>query len=375
MKVTCTLEHLKDSLKKIEGISKGNISLPILENILIEAKEGVLFFSATNLEIGVITQVMAKVSEEGNIVIPPRLLQGFLNAISGDGHVIITSANNILSLQCGSSKTSINGLDASEFPIIPQKNNNEFFSINLQKFQDNLKSVMSFASTNDMRPELTGVIFQKKEDIVCFAATDSFRLGEIKSDFSEIIVSNENFLNGESVIIPQKLSSYINKISSNGEVLCSIEDSHFFLQYENTNVTARLIDGVYPDYTQIIPTSSNTNIRLKKKELIEAMKIMLVFASQENQDVVFKVRNNAIEITTDAGERGDGEAEVSAEVKGEEQNIVLNPKYVLDGLQNIIQEDVFIGINSKSSPIIFRGIDGIDISKKYTYIVMPVKSS
>ena len=374
MKITCTLEHLKDGLKKIEGIAKGNISLPILENILIEAKEGILFFSATNLEIGVITQVIAKVEEEGSIVITPNILQGFLNAISGNDNVFISSESNILSLQCGSSKTSINGLDASEFPIIPQKNNDSFFSMDLEKFQKNLRSVVSFASTNDMRPELTGVIFQKKEDIICFAATDSFRLGESKINSQKIISSNEELFSNKSVIIPQKLSNYINKISSSEDILCSVEDSHFFLRFGNTNVTARLIDGVYPDYTQIIPTSTNTNIKLKKKDLVEAMKIMLVFASQENQDVVFEISNNKIKITTDAGERGGGEAEVSANIEGEDQNIVLNPKYVLDGLQNIDKEEIFIGINSKASPIIFRGMDGIDVSRDYTYIVMPVKS-
>lgn len=375
MKVTCTLDHLKKSLKKLEGIAKNNISLPILENILIEAKEGVLFFSATNLEIGVITQVMAKVEDEGSIVIPPILLQGFLNAISGDNHVLMESDDDILFLKCGLSKTSINGLSSTEFPIIPQKNNDTFFLMNLQKFQNNLKSVMNFSSTNDMRPELTGIIFQEKEGVICFAATDSFRLGEARSMSSELILNNEELFIEESVIIPQKLSSYINKISSGENIACSIENGHFFLKYENTSLTARLIDGVYPDYTQIIPTSTNTNIKINKKDLIEAMRIMLVFANQENQDVTFKISNNNIKITTDAGERGDGQAEVFADIEGEEQNIVLNPKYVLDGLQNITQDEVFMGINSKSSPIIFRGIDGIDVNKKYTYIVMPVKSS
>ncbi len=374
MKVTCTLDHLKESLRKLEGIVKSNLSLPILENILIEAKEETLFFSATNLEIGVITQVVSKVEHEGSIVVPPKLVQGFLNAISGDSNVLMESENNRLFLKCGSSKTSLNGLNSSEFPIIPQKNNNNFFLVNLQKLQNNLKSVMNFSSTNDMRPELTGIIFQEKDGNICFAATDSFRLGESKSSDSKLILNNKDLFVGESVIIPQKLASYINKINSEEDILCSIEDSHFFLKYKNTSLTARIIDGTYPDYTQIIPTSTITNIKVNKKELIEAMRIMLVFANNENQDVTFKILDNNIKITTDAGERGDGQAEVFAEIEGEEQSIVLNPKYVLDGLQNLTQERVFIGINSKSSPIIFRGVDGITIDKDYTYIVMPVKS-
>ncbi len=376
MYTICTYEAITTAMHHIEGLAKKNITLPILENILIEAKEGFLFFSATNLELGVITHINAKIKKEGSIVVPPQFIQGFLNALSQQEHITLEVHDDVLKMSSGEFHTEIKGANAKEFPLIPQTPSQHFFSITLDVFKKMLQNVMHFATTNTIRPELTGVgVIKKEHDLIC-VATDSFRLGESKEQSAKVITQKEELFKEGVYIFPQKLSQYIQKITTEDQdVFCAIQDGHFFITYNNTQVTARLIDGTYPDYTQIIPQSSTTTAIVKKEALKEALKIMLVIIDQNTQEVQFTFKDQSIALTTKNQIQGRSDAKISCSLEGEEQEITLNPRFVLDGLQHIVQDDVYIGINNATSPILFYGADKKGVHKNFTYIVMPVKNT
>jgi DNA polymerase III subunit beta len=380
MKATCTYENLKGALHATEFATSKSATLSILNNILIETDGGQLSFSATNLEIGIVQKIPAKIDEPGKIVVSASLLGNFLTALRGTEHVSLSVDGRILTLISGAHKAKINGYDVEDFPIIPQMNTNKTIDISLQCFKESISKVLSFTSKTETRIELTGVFMSFGEHEVCSVATDSFRLGESCIPKNQLIIRNggfeETINEGLQIILPQQLCAYINKFSDENEtVQYAIEENHLFFFCGDLYVTARLIDGVYPDYKQIIPQGAVTKVLIKKDALMEAMKVTTVFTGRENGEIHFNIKEKTLKITTRQQEIGENTTELDVKVAGDAQDIVLNPRYVIDGIGKIDEDIVEISINGNAAPVMFRGKTEDGEVAGYTYIVMPVKSS
>ncbi len=379
MIITCTYEKFREALLFIESATGKNSSLPIINNILIEAKENQLHFSATNLEIGVIKRIQAKIEEGGSVVVPIHLLLNFLTALRGEENINLELKENQLTLKSGAHTTQINSYNAKDFPIIPQSSERNFLNFNLENFKKIISKVFPFVSSLETRQELTGVLFKIEDDNVYTVATDSFRLGEniissndlVNNKNANVELSEENF-----IILTKQLCLYINKIGDNyKDVNCCVENNHLFIECEDLSVTAKLIDGNYPDYKQIIPSSSSTLITVNKAEFIEALKVTTVFVGKDNKEIFFDIHNDKMKITTKQQENGSSTTELDISLDGEKQEIALNPNYVLEGVRKISEEEISISINNKMTPVIFKGVSEGKINENFTYLVMPVKSA
>lgn len=380
MKAICTYENLKNALYATEFATSKSATLSILNNILIETDGGQLSFSATNLEIGIVKKIQAKVEAPGKIVVSASLLSNFLTALRGNDHVTISVEGRILTLQSGAHKAKVNGYDVDDFPIIPQSATQEHMQLSLQQLKNCIAKVLHFTSKTETRVELTGVFMSFGEKEICSVATDSFRLGEVCVGVNDLIHNMQKYQEVTSqtkqVILPQQLCAYINKLSDENDIVqCSIEENHLFLSAGDLFVTARLIDGSYPDYKQIMPQSAVTNIFIKKDALMEAMKITTVFTGRDSGEIHFDLNDNVLKITTRQQEIGENTTELNVHMEGNAQNIVLNPRFVIDGVGRIDEDEVNIMINGNAAPVVFRGSKNGDVVKKYTYIVMPVKSA
>lgn len=380
MKVVCTYENLKNALQETEFATSKSATLSILNNILIETDGGQLCLSATNLEIGIVKKIQAKVDEPGKIVVSASLLGSFLMALRGTEHVSISVDGRILTLESGAHKAKINGYNVEDFPIIPSSTEQDMMELSLVQFKNSISKVLNFTSKTETRVELTGVFLSFNEKTVCSVATDSFRLGEMCVPIENLVknvgVTNSITSSEKQIILPQQLCAYINKLSDEHEtVQCSIEENHLFLICDDLYITARLIDGAYPDYKQIIPTESVTNVIIKKDALLEAMKVTTVFTGRESGEIHLDISGGKLKITTRQQEVGENTTELDVELKGEDQNIVLNPRFVIDGVGKIDAEDVNIAINGNAAPVVFRGQTDGRVDKSYTHIIMPVKSA
>ncbi len=380
MKAVCTYENLRSALNATEFATSKSATLSILNNILIETDGGQLCLSATNLEIGIVKKIQAKIDEPGKIVVSASLLGSFLTALRGNDHIELSVDGQILTLKSGAHKAKINGYNVDDFPIIPQSAEQEMMELSLNQFKDSISKVLNFTSKTQTRVELTGVLMSFSDDSVCSVATDSFRLGEMCVPIGELVMNagahNSISDNNKQIILPQQLCAYINKLSDEHEMVeCSIEENHLFFVCGDLYITARLIDGVYPDYKQIIPTEAITNVIIKKDALMEAMKVTTVFTGRESGEIHFDIKDNKLHITTKQQELGENTTELDVKLTGDAQNIVLNPRFVIDGVGKIDAENVNIAINGNAAPVVFRGVVEGEMDTKYTYIVMPVKSA
>jgi DNA polymerase-3 subunit beta len=378
MKLTCTLENFKKAIYNTERVIGKQITLPILENILLETEKGMLRIAATNLEIGVSLKIGAKIEKEGKITIPAKLVSSFVNNLPNDGNIILEEKNQTLNIKCEKYQAKIKGLGAQDFPIIPEIEGEFLFSVPAQEIKDNLPKLLGSVSVDNTRIELNGINALLGEKEITLAATDSFRLGEAiiplkieKNDNYSAFISKTN-----SIIVPaMTFSEVLRSITpETEEIKVSIEENQIFFQIDNVRIVSRLINGKYPEYKNIIPQKTTTQVFINKDELLRAVKIASVFAQNKGGEVKLEIKEGKIVVKAESEEKGENETELEAEASGPDQEVVFNPRYVLDGINSITTPKIGILVNTSSSPVVFRMIkDEKQVVENFTYIVMPIK--
>lgn len=380
MKLTCTLENFKRSIYNTERVIGKQITLPILENILLETEKGMLRIAATNLEIGVSLKIGAKIEKEGKITVPAKLISNFVNNLPSNGNISLEVKDQVLNVRCDKYQAKIKGLSAQDFPIIPEVEGNFLFSISASELKENLPRLLNSVSVDNTRIELNGINILLFEKEIALAATDSFRLSEaiiqVKPENNEdylMFVSKNN-----SIIIPANtFSEVLRSITpETDEVKVVIEENQVFFQVDNVRIVSRLINGKYPEYKQIIPQKLGTQVLINKDEFLRAVKIASFFTGSKGGEVSFLIKSGEgkVCVRAESEEKGENETEIQAEIMGPDQEIVFNPKYVLDGINSISSQKVAFLINSGSSPAILRMInDKGQILENFTYVAMPIK--
>jgi DNA polymerase-3 subunit beta len=382
MKLTCTQENFKKAIYSTERVVGKQITLPILENILLQTDGGMLKISATNLEIGVFLKIGAKIEKEGTITIPARLISNFVNNLPAESTVSLEVIDQTLHIESGASKAQIKGLQSQDFPIIPEMEGEFLFSLPAQEIREAIPRLAICVSLDSTRPELTGfnVVLQKND--VHIAATDSFRLAEAvislkkeKEQLYDIFTDKTT-----SIIVPLNTFSEVFRVIDNEtqEIKVGIEESQIFFQVDNVRIVSRLINGKYPEYRQIIPQQFTTKVFLEKDAALRAVKIAGIFTNSKSGEVKFVIDAKSSEVTVEsrAEEVGENKTVLQAEIEGPGQEAVFNPRYMVDGLQAIGSPQFVLLMNSGASAAVLRMVQG---EKKeevstYTYVVMPIKN-
>jgi len=370
MKIICLQENLKNGLNMVQNITGKNLTLPILNNILLTIEKKQLKLSTTDLEMAITSQVSCKIEKEGSITIPAKLLVNFINNLPNK-KIEASVKNNIIDLKCENYKSNIKGLDAKDFPIIPKIKAEPILELDAFNFKEALEQVINFVSISDIRPEISGVLFDfSSEKRIKLVATDSFRLGE-----KILEIKNNKIKKSElnSVIIPYKTIQELIRIISNQKenlLEISIESNQILFKLPEVQIISRLIEGNYPNYQQLISKQFDTTAIIEREELIKAVKIGSYFSSKIN-DIRLKInsKKSRIEAFSQDIELGENSSEIKSDIKGKDVEIIFNHRYLLDGLNNINTEKIVIGFNGEISPGIIRP-EGKD---DFTYIIMPIK--
>lgn len=375
MNVICLKENLKRSLDNALRIVKYNSTLPILNNFLLSTEKGMLKISSTDLEIGFTSLVPSKILKEGKITVPAQLLSQFVNNLPNK-NINLEVSNSKLYLNCDNIKASINGLNAEDFPIIPLVKNDLILSINSKILKDSLGSVVNSAATSDSRPEISSIYVKINPDQIKFVATDSFRLAHktifiSHKDFKEKI--KINFEKSKNIIIPLRTAGELLRIlgDQDDDVKIIIDQNQILFDLGGTQLVSRLIEGNYPDYEAIIPKSSETKCLLNRNDLEESIKLAGCFSSKLN-DIAIKTSSekSQMEILGNNSEYGNHHAKIDSEINGKDVAIVFNWRYFLDGLKNIIDDELILEFNGDQKPAVIKAKNS-----DFFYILMPIKNS
>lgn len=365
MKVSVSQEKFAKALNNIKDIASSRNELAVLNNILIRTDEGRLLIAGTNLEIASTQYLSVKIDKPGSITIPARLVSEFVSNLPND-IVNLEVEKDHLKITSGNFSSIINGIVADEFPELPTVDSKELVSVQLPI--EDLKKAISqtkIAVSSDMsRPVLTGVYWHTYEGFLYLAATDGYRLAEKRLIKTDIELS--------AIIPASTLNEVVKSIDDTIDVEVIFDESQVCFKTDNIEIISRLIDGRFPDYRQLIPDKSETEVRINKADFARVTKIAALFARESGGGITLKASkdNSLLSIHSIASELGENTSEANATISADGQ-ITLNSCY-LNEVFNIIEgTDLIFSFNGKLAPCLIQE----DIKKPdYKHIIMPMKS-
>jgi DNA polymerase-3 subunit beta len=366
MELIVTQEKLNKALAAVCRVASAKTQLPILNNILLRTDGNRLLVAATNLEIAITQYIGAKIVKPGSITVPARLMSEFIASLPKES-VTLKVVNNNLHIESGTYKSIINGFIADDFPELPTINEKSSiqYSINVDDFKQAVSQTIIVTSNDSTRPVLTGIYWNSFEGKLYLAATDGYRLAErslvdTKSDVSAIIPS-------------QTMQEVIRNITEESDGIDILfDETQVRFRINDTEIISQLIDGNFPDYRKLVPTSATTKIIINKSEFIQISKIAGLFARESGGSITMtasKDKNN-LSLHSIASQLGENTSEAPAEVS-EDGQITLNSRYLSEALSVVTGDSVEFSFNGKLSPCLLKSTNP---KTNYYHIIMPLKS-
>ncbi|MDP2719793.1 MAG: DNA polymerase III subunit beta [Dehalococcoidia bacterium] len=373
MKLSCLQENLSKGLGIVGRAVATRTTLPITNNILLATDQGRLKLVATNLEIAIVSWIGAKVEKEGTITIPARLFTEYVNSLKNDKiELSLPGSSKSVHIKCLKSEAHISGLDAEDFPPIPEVGDGVTTVIDAGDLSKAIAHVAFTAATEDTRPVLTGVNAGFKGDKLTLAAADGFRLAVYNCNLGKAVEEEI------SVIIPARTLNELNRLIAEQEepveVTINQGKSQILFKLQSAQLVSQLIQGAFPNYSQLIPQKFDTRTVVDRIEFLGAVKTASIFARDGSGIVRIQISEGAdltpgkIMVSARAEEMGDNTGELDAVVAGQETKIAFNGKFLQEVLGVLSTAQVAIETTTGSSPGVIRPI-GDD---RYIHVVMPM---
>jgi len=373
MKLSCLQENLNKGLTIVGRAVAARSTLPITQNILLSAEKSHLKLAATNLEMATTCWVGAKVEEKGSITVPARLLIDFVSSLPNDTiEINLPAASHILELKSGHFQARINGIDAADFPPIPEIKDGTTTTIEAASLREGITQVVFAAAAEESRPVLTGINTEFDGDQLNLVAADGFRLAVHKTTVGSPVGEKT------TVIIPARTLNELNRLLAEQEepveVTLNQQKSQVLFRLKDAEIVSQLLQGSFPNYSQVIPQNYTTRAVIDINEFLRVTKISSVFARDASGIVRLVISPGAeltpgkVTVSAQAEEVGDNVGEVDALIDGEEAKIAFNVKYLSDVLSVLRQDQVALEVTTPSSPGTIRPI-GVD---NYVHVIMPM---
>ncbi len=362
MKLECSIEKIKNAVSQVERVTGKNLTLPILNSILLVASQKSLKLRATNLSLGVEIEIPAKVEKEGALAISGSVLNAIFTNISQNENVQLENKDGNLLIKTKKTQIKLKSQPHEDFPTIPMVDGTGF-EIEAKKLIDGIKAVYYSSSISDIKPEISSVFIYTDNENLTFVSTDSFRLAEKK-------IKTKGVPEILGILIPFKNISEILKIFGeiNDVLKVSFNKNQISFSSDNVYLTSRVIDGIFPDYRQIIPKDSATEVVVLKQDLLNALKLSNIFSDKFNQ-VNFKIapKEKIFELSSANNDIGENKTYLDAVLKGDNIELSFNYKYFLDCFQSITTDSVSIK-SGASRPMVISPVS----DPSFTYLIMPM---
>lgn len=365
MHLTCNKELLQKYISSADRITGKHPSLPILNSVLLNANNKTLIIRSTNLEVGVEFEIQADIKKQGSVALPGALLANALASIYNEQEVTLVAVDGICKITTKTKTLTIKGFLSDDFPTIPiVNNNNEEFIMSSEKFTHGVKAVIMSAAVSDIKPEISSVYLYQNGDAVVFVATDSFRLAEKKIKQNGVTISH-------GIIIPAKNILEVMRLleSTNEDIRFLITKNQISCRGKSVYITSRVIQGVYPDYEQILPKTNTTEMIVLKEDLINTIKLSTLFSDKFHKiTITVDPLKKICSVSTKNNDIGETESNLTATLKGDPIEISLNGKHLFDCFSVIEKDSIIVQFNGPDKPAVIRGLG----DPSFTYLTMPL---
>ncbi len=368
MKFTIHRQTILEALQGIQSIVEKKSTVQIISNVLCEINEDHLFLSATDLEVGIRIKLPVENTEKGKLTIPAKQFFEIIKELPNQKINISSKSNNWVQIDCDKNNFNIVSLDASEFPSLPDFENKEYFSANVENLKGMIDRTLFAISLDATRYTLNGVYLEQNEDhLLRMVATDGHRLSYVDCPVFE----KEAPKLKRGIIIPKKglieLRKFLDRIEGNFD-LC-LEKGFIFTRTENSFLFVRLIEGEYPNYRQVIPNDAKKVIYIKKNEFFSSLKRANLLANEKSRGVKLSIEKNKMTVISSNPDMGDARSEINIKYEEDAFEIGFNAKYLLEYLAVVNFEEMEISLKDRLSPGILKVVDKND----HTYVIMPMR--
>ena len=373
MKVSCLQENLARGLSTVARAVAARSTLPVLSNVLLATDNGRLRLTATNLEMGISCWIGAKIEEDGSTTAPARTLVDLVNTLPNDRvEMELVVRTQTLKVRCGSYNNDLKCIDAQEFPPLPQAGEDEGLTLNVDDLKEMISQVAFAASSDDARPVLTGVLLDVDEGRLTLAAADGFRLSVRTAHLSAPGTGRLR------AIVPARALAELGRILADGEETVSMvmppNRGQVVFRSKNVELVSQLIEGNFPDYQGIIPTSHTTRTVLPTLGFLKACKAADIFAREAAHSARLRITPGSelepgrMMVSATAAETGSNETVVDATVEGGPIEIAFNVRFLVDVLGVVDTPNVALETSTAASPGVLRPVGRDD----FLHVVMPM---
>jgi DNA polymerase-3 subunit beta len=358
-------EQLLFGINAVQKFVSAKNILPVLSHIKIEAKNSLLFFTATNLDMGAQCQVPAQVSQEGAALIPARHLSEIARRLPDTSVSLEVSPQFELTIRYEQSIFTLKTMDPEDFPSFPDIENAARFSVKADDLKKMTKYSIFAVGTDELRALFTGILWDLNGDALTMVGTDTHRLA-----LSKGTVQTDQPLTGQ-FIIPSKALGELARLVQDENCQIAITSNLAYFTFENIVIYCRLLEGVFPDYRSVIPKEYLFKIRARTREFLDAVERVALFAASndDSKTVRLQIENDSMKIFSQS-EFGGGDETILVQNEGNELLIAFNCHYLMDGLKSVEAEEIIFEFTEALKPGVMRLIE----DDSFTYLILPVRA-
>ncbi len=365
MKVTLLSENLQKKLSFVNHAISTRNDLPILLNILIEAYEGKIRLSSTDLEIGIQTTLPAEVIEEGGTTVPARPFTELINSLPNET-ITLQTEDRLLKIISKKTKSSFQTIPKEDFPKLFEEKGELLADIPFLSLKRDCSMVVFSASTDTARPALSGILMKKEEAGFIFVATDGYRLS------LKHLTLNGTKGENQSIIVPARVFREVLSMKEDEEnikIYVSKGSNQVIFEKGETILVGRLIEAEYPNYQRIIPSDHASRVVFDREEMLRAVKICSIFAREAANIIKLSLTKTSIIVSSHTPSVGENTVEVDAQLTGEENEIAFNARYLLDVLSNVPATEMIFEMTGPLNPGVFK----IKDDESFLHLIMPIR--
>ena len=373
MKFKINQDHFSNGLQQVLNVVASRSTMPILSNVLIEAEEGHISLTTTNLDLGIRCRIKAEVIDTGSITLPVRKLTTIVKELPVNEVFLETSEKNQTKITSGGSLFKIMGISSEEFPPLPTFENRKVFELSQDEIVNMLKSVSYAQSTDENRYILNGVYFNFADEKLTLVATDGRRLGLTGLDLE---VSEENT---GSLILPAKTVAELERLmGKGGKVNIAFNDRQAAFEIgldeagdsglvDHLYLVSKIVEGNYPNYRQVIPKETEHRVKIERELMLECVHRAALVTSDKSNSVKIKVSKNLLEISGQSSEYGESHESMAIAYDGPEVQVAFNPQFLMEPLRALSKDEVFFEFKDELSPGLFKTLDN------FVCVIMPLR--
>src|SRR2546428_12161145 len=363
MEVVIDRDAFVKGLQMVQNIVEPRQTLPILANVLLEADGEAVRVTATDLEVGARVTIPAKVASKGAITVSARKLGEIVKELPAAAVALRVTDNVSVSLRCGGATYRLVGLAADDFPPVVPASPESWVSLDARTLRDMLTQTSLAVSHDETRCALNGILFVLQGKDVQMVATDGHRLAVSKRSLGRGV-------GGMTGIVPRKAVIEIMRVLGAGEdVQVAITENQFVLQMPNFVMTARLIEGQFPNYDAVIPRTQPGRLAAPRSSLTAALRRVAVMAEERNKPVKLALSPGSLKVTASSQELGEAEEILEVEYAGEEMVIGFNSRYLLEAMAALDEDQVMFEIKDAQSPGVIKSVE----DEGYCCVIMPMR--